>query len=832
MNGFEKIKKIGEGAFGKAYLMKNKSTGAQVVVKETCLSKLPPKERDDARRETAVLAQLKHTSVVSYHDSFEERGNLYIVMDYCDGGDLAAKINNQRGRLFTEHDILDWITQLCLAVKHIHDRNILHRDIKCQNIFLTKSGQIKLGDFGIAKILDSTIQLSHTMIGTPYYFSPEICMGRPYNHKSDIWSLGCVFYELATLRHAFDGNNLRAVMQKIQNGTPSPISRTFSPELTLFIMSILKKNPRDRPSVHTLLKRPIISKRISKFLSEEEYNAEFSHTVLHGERLLKKIPRGGPVSKAAAGRGRPQTAAGPSQRPSQGQRPNQQQRPSTASNERTPPSAAQRPSTANNERAPIPASQQPAEQNLAVETPQHRVPVFRPPPMPAKAPERGDYKSYLEFLRNLDVRRRQQQQQQPNNQTPMQVPHPAQPSSARQQPPVQQTPFQAPQPSSARPNPPQPGKIDVVNPSAAQQIFGKRPSSANAAVGRVGSKQEPPRGAFVRPMKNIPPKATPNPSPVVKKNRENVVANRLNQVRQQNIRQQNVNGAKRMPFAMRPSSASNNRNLGVKAESKPLVNQRFSSQQDLNNLTNALRIVQVPGLPASPRVPSSVAPSVTPRLTDALKAVQAKEELPINQDQLKKLRQQELLKANKNKPIIIGDRPFWQADRQCSEDLGSLVPEMTGSGMVDTVFDQNESKKSNWKDEKDKESSMESLKATLKQSHKNATFTRTRKRSSRPSWNGSSHDNVAQELKKHTLSSLTPSELKESVALKLATGQFDVTDRKLLRTCSLPSLTADDEDAISPAASTVSTLELLKTACSTTSIWDLVGVSLFFLFVP
>jgi NIMA (never in mitosis gene a)-related kinase len=104
-----------------------------------------------------------------------------------------------------EDDILNFFVQICLALKHIHDRKILHRDIKPDNIFLMASKIIKLGDFGVAKVLSNTLACAETQTGTPYYTSPEICLGKRYNHKTDVWSLGCVLFEMVTMTHAFHG---------------------------------------------------------------------------------------------------------------------------------------------------------------------------------------------------------------------------------------------------------------------------------------------------------------------------------------------------------------------------------------------------------------------------------------------------------------------------------------------------------------------------------------------------------------------------------------------------------------------------------------------------
>ncbi|OXB55521.1 hypothetical protein ASZ78_006255 [Callipepla squamata] len=192
MDKYIKVQKIGEGSFGKAILVKDKANNQQYVIKEINISKMSNKEREESRREVAVLANMKHPNIVLYRESFEENGCLYIVMDYCEGGDLFRKINAQKGVLFSEDQILDWFVQICLAIKHIHDRKILHRDIKSQvrkrNLY--------------AYFFLSTVELARTCIGTPYYLSPEICQNRPYNNKSDIWALGCVLYEMCTLKHA------------------------------------------------------------------------------------------------------------------------------------------------------------------------------------------------------------------------------------------------------------------------------------------------------------------------------------------------------------------------------------------------------------------------------------------------------------------------------------------------------------------------------------------------------------------------------------------------------------------------------------------------------
>lgn len=282
MNDFIIQKVIGEGAYGRAILCKTKSDNQLVVVKEIALSNMSKKEQLEAWKETRVLGLLDHPNIISYRGCFMEKNCLHIVMDYADGGDLFEEIQKAKTTHFKEEQILEWFVQICLALKHVHDRKILHRDIKCQNIFLTKKGVVKMGDFGIAKILDHTTQLSKTAIGTPYYLSPEICQGKAYNMKSDIWSLGCVLYELCSLQHAFDSKCMNGLIMAILRSKQNPIPYTYSQNLRSLVDKLLQKDPRKRPSINQILRLDFIQSRIEHFLSETQKKFEFCHTVFHG----------------------------------------------------------------------------------------------------------------------------------------------------------------------------------------------------------------------------------------------------------------------------------------------------------------------------------------------------------------------------------------------------------------------------------------------------------------------------------------------------------------------------------------------------------------------
>lgn len=269
MDKFDLIKTIGEGTFGKVYLARDKSESSYCVIKEIRLTK----EKEASKREVILLAGMKHPNIVTFFSSFQENSRLFIVMEYCDGGDLMQRIQRQRGVLFSEDQILCWFVQISLGLKHIHDKKILHRDIKSQNIFLSKSGMVaKLGDFGTARTLNDSMELAQTCTGTPYYLSPEICQNRPYNNKTDIWSLGCVLYELCTLKHPFESDNLHHLVLKICQGRVAPISPHFSPDLQSLIPQLFRVSPQDRPSINSLLKRPFLETLIARYLSPEVHS--------------------------------------------------------------------------------------------------------------------------------------------------------------------------------------------------------------------------------------------------------------------------------------------------------------------------------------------------------------------------------------------------------------------------------------------------------------------------------------------------------------------------------------------------------------------------------
>ncbi|XP_053235118.1 serine/threonine-protein kinase Nek9 [Podarcis raffonei] len=256
------IRVLGRGAFGEATLYRRTEDDSLVVWKEVDLTRLSEKERRDALNEIVILALLQHDNIIAYYNHFMDNTTLLIELEYCNGGNLYDKILRQKDKLFEEEMVVWYLFQIASAVSCIHREGILHRDIKTLNIFLTKANLIKLGDYGLAKKLNSEYSMAETLVGTPYYMSPELCQGVKYNFKSDIWAVGCVAFELLTLKRTFDATNPLNLCVKIVQGNRAMEvdSSVYSLDLIHMVHSCLDQDPEKRPTADELLESPLISK--------------------------------------------------------------------------------------------------------------------------------------------------------------------------------------------------------------------------------------------------------------------------------------------------------------------------------------------------------------------------------------------------------------------------------------------------------------------------------------------------------------------------------------------------------------------------------------------
>ncbi|KAL4473371.1 hypothetical protein ABPG72_015614 [Tetrahymena utriculariae] len=193
-------------------------------------------------------------------------------MEYADDGDVLEKIKKhiRTGTRLREDYIWSVFIQSVKGLQVLHSLNIYHRDIKNANLFLYKDGTTKIGDFNVSK--QAKMGLLYTQTGTPYYASPEVWSDQPYTSSSDIWSLGCVLYELATLSPPFNGESMKELYGKIMSGVYKKISPKYSIEMSNMISNMLQIDPKKRFSCSQILQLPYIQKKISekRILSREE----------------------------------------------------------------------------------------------------------------------------------------------------------------------------------------------------------------------------------------------------------------------------------------------------------------------------------------------------------------------------------------------------------------------------------------------------------------------------------------------------------------------------------------------------------------------------------
>ncbi|GMR21935.1 MAG: hypothetical protein BMS9Abin37_0258 [Acidobacteriota bacterium] len=292
---FEVKEKIGEGGMGVVYKAYDPLMHRHVAIKTfTAELEVEPEVRSRFLREAIAVGRLIHPNIVTVHDVFEEGDGTYMVMEYLEGQSLGWAMRS--GTLKSLEDKLWVMEEVCKGLTFAHSMGVVHRDIKPANIFLTSRGEVKILDFGIARIASTTVSKSTTKImGTPYYMSPEQWSGGKVDHRADIFALGVMLYEMLTGRRPFESHNPQAVAFQVINSEPTPIQElntTVPDEVVEIVSKSLAKKPDERFADVQAIQDEL--QEITDALSDHDFDFEETKSV----KSIDAAPQIRPASRS------------------------------------------------------------------------------------------------------------------------------------------------------------------------------------------------------------------------------------------------------------------------------------------------------------------------------------------------------------------------------------------------------------------------------------------------------------------------------------------------------------------------------------------------------
>eukprot|EP01029_Cantina_marsupialis_P012704 TRINITY_DN279_c3_g1_i1.p1 TRINITY_DN279_c3_g1~~TRINITY_DN279_c3_g1_i1.p1 ORF type:complete len:717 (+),score=249.89 TRINITY_DN279_c3_g1_i1:124-2274(+) len=295
--------RLGAGAFGSVFRCIRKSDGQTYVIKRICIEGLNKNEQSTTMQEVKLMSSLDHPNIVRYYESFIEDGHLCIVMSFCDRGDLSQLIKRfkEQNETSTERKYLPekriWFIflQICFGLHYLHKKRILHRDMKPGNVFMLSGEKVQVGDLGVARVMSCQTNFVKTLVGTPYYLSPELVQDRPYNDKSDVWALGCILHELCEFVHPFAATNQAALILKIIQCNVPKMKGPYSSYLQGIGGMLLRRNSNQRPSLTELLRQPRIRQIAGVLHLQDSYpdvapNASVNRPIKEQQQQQQQTP--------------------------------------------------------------------------------------------------------------------------------------------------------------------------------------------------------------------------------------------------------------------------------------------------------------------------------------------------------------------------------------------------------------------------------------------------------------------------------------------------------------------------------------------------------------
>ena len=287
---FEIISKLYNTLQDLLILVRSKEDGQLYTIKSVQVNENKKKEKDLFFNELRILVPLTHKNIISYKEAFYDKRTktLNMVIEYVNGGDLSMKIRTAKLKNVFFKEIIIWgiFIQILEGINYLHKKFIIHRDLKTSNIFLTKKGIVKIGGLNVGKNIED-IGMALTQIGTPYFTSPEIWEQKPYDYKCDIWSIGCILYEMSTLHVPFLGLNMQELYKNILNEKYKPIPKIYSKNLNEIIDLMLIKDPLKRPSTDDLLNNQIILEKKKELNIRNDDDDESSYINKAVDKIIK-----------------------------------------------------------------------------------------------------------------------------------------------------------------------------------------------------------------------------------------------------------------------------------------------------------------------------------------------------------------------------------------------------------------------------------------------------------------------------------------------------------------------------------------------------------------